>query len=904
MNDQSHDHSVHDDPTGILRGRVAGIEHDSEARQAVGAVLQQLGHAAESAAREVPAAGVKTIGGLVEILSLAEAQQTSEIVEFVQRVVPVLCQAFDGSSANDDELESFVNEAQQRWGEWLELVGSDGPSDAHDEAWSGEEAAVSEDDLPTPTAEELAALLSSCGPNADLVTEVEVTELDEAASESTNPFEDIVLTELPGPPTKLRASIPLEGELLEAYLDDAGRCLAGIEASILAFEQSPRDSQPLQQICRELHTLKGASASVGLGDLASYLHHVEEYLEARCESPSELEAQPFLTAVDGVRDLIHSLQQPTASDPTSSPPARAHAEDLGGDSEETVRVKASQLDRLMDMLAELVMLRNGRDSRLTDLQKLTDELIRCGTRLRTEGDEQPDSSKAGRSANPLREVANDILEIARRQRDAFDGVASENLAVSRFIRNFRQELTEARRLPISGLFRRLQRAVHDAARIEGKRVQLQLLGGHAGLERSLQERLYEPLLHIVRNAVSHGVETESDRRSAGKSAEGTVTLEARGAPNLLVLEVRDDGRGLDYDAIRRRGIERGILPADHPASREELAQLIFHPGFSTREAANAVAGRGVGMDVVAEALNRMGAWVEVESVPSEGTSIRLSIPLPSVIEHAMVFRSRGQLFGIPMQHVAQAREFRDDTDEDDTPIVWLNELFGDDRGAAELPQKRLIVSCRRGVDSNNRIQGRQFVLLVDEIIGPEEVVVRPLPPLLRLQSLVSGVTLSGTGQLLLLLDNQRLVETAVTQPDRAEGDHQLDELPRDGRKRVLVVDDSISARRCLARAIKQFGLETVEASDGREALGLLRQESFSAVFSDLEMPRVGGFDLLHEIRETATQDQLPVAIVSSRIEEEYQSQAANLGAIAYLPKPVTERRVGDVLQQMGLLQRA
>ena len=320
-----------------------------------------------------------------------------------------------------------------------------------------------------------------------------------------------------------------------------------------------------------------------------------------------------------------------------------------------VRVKSSQLNRLMDMLAELVMLRNRRETELSDLQEVYHELIGSVSKMRLLSNEGSVVSNACTSLQ-LSEVANDVLEVAQHVRDCARPVAEGNTAVSQFIRQFRQELVALRRTPVSGLFRRLQRVVRDAANAEDKEVRLQLIGEDAGIERSLQQRLYEPLLHIVRNSVCHGIERPEERTKSGKPSSGTITLEAKSGPDLFVIEIRDDGRGLDYDAIRRRGIESGLLASDQGASREELSQLIFHPGFSTRQSANQVAGRGVGMDVVASTIQRMRGWFEIDSEPNQGTRIRLSFPLPSVIQHAMVFRSGGQLFALPMQSVRSAGE--------------------------------------------------------------------------------------------------------------------------------------------------------------------------------------------------------------------------------------------------------
>ena len=923
MHDTQIESKTSDDPFSVADSALSDLGAVHSQQQATTA-FHDISQAAVNASQSIAADAALLFAQLVEILSVSDDAQNgdgsrqADIAEFLRGGVVVLRSSLE--AGDDSELYPLIEQARGRWGEWLELVDGELPAPTERDWDTVDDGS---DEFEEPSKEQLELILSSlasaneveAGPSTPpSSTEAPASYIDDAEiTLSGEPFTAGAVEDLPTMAPRLERPPSLDGELLEAYLDDANRCLSAIESTVIAYEERPHDQQPLQQMCRELHTLKGASASVGLTDLAGYLHQVEEFVQAQCDAGSSADAVKLLASVDIVRSQIATLQKPVEGEPTplaaTNKVAASSAPEISHDSDETVRVKASQLDRLMDMLAELVMLRNGRESRTADLQRLNDELIRCATRLRTEDDAVASKGLASRASNPLREVATDVLEIARSQREVSELIAGENLAVSRFIRSFRQELTEVRRLPVSGLFHRLQRAVHDAARTENKKVRLEMIGEHAGLERSLQEKLYEPLLHIVRNSVSHGIESEEARIAAGKPSGGTVTLEARGASNLLILEIRDDGGGLDYDAIRRRGIERGILAADQAASRAELAQLIFHPGFSTRDGANAVAGRGVGMDVVAEAVERMRSWIEVESSPGEGTKIRLSIPLQSVIEHTMVFRCGGQLFAVPMQYVRAAGEGVDDDSAEAGILttVACNDLIRPAQAALEGPQQRLVIGFGKKVSADSASSkyaqsGQQLSVLVDDILGPEEVVVRPLPPLLRHQSLVSGVTLSGTGELLLLLDSQQLIERGINLAGDSPATVKSSKpLARAHVSRVLVVDDSISARRALTRPLKHFGLETIEASDGIEALELLRDGGFAAVFSDLEMPRAGGLDLLREVSSFNHSSRVPVIIVSSRDEEDYKQQAKDLGAVAYLTKPAPESRVADELRRLGLL---
>ena len=636
----------------------------------------------------------------------------------------------------------------------------------HDESCDSDE----DTDLSVPSVDEISQLLSSIStaPIGEIDTDHKPAE--SVRADSDEPTESQNPTAIP----------ELDAELREAFMDDAGQCVAAMEDAILSFETNPSDPEPLRLIGRELHTLKGASASVGLEGLAEYLHAVEDSIGSNdvADKPADEipSAQDLLGHLDHVRGVIAQIQNQGAPQTTSAPTdisldsidspaasAQPSSESFSSDDrsndDESVRVKSSQLNRLMDMLAELVMLRNRRATELAELQEIYEELVDGVCRVRAGGDH----GESGQHVTNISASANQLMATAGRLRECSQPVAEGNEAVSRFIRQFRQELVELRRTPISGLFRRLQRVVRDAANAENKQVKLELVGEDAGIERSLQQRLYEPLLHIVRNCVCHGIEPPQQRLAGGKDACGTITLQAQSSADLFVIEVRDDGQGLNYDAIRRRGIESGLLQSGSSARDQELAQLIFQPGFSTRQSANQVAGRGVGMDVVSDTLKRMRGWIEVDSSAGEGTCIRLSFPLPSVISHTMVFRSSGQLYALPMQFIQNA-----DSNDKQLPSVRVEELTARRNSSVESSQipaegQRLVLSCNQLGQSSKNQTGRRVALVVDEIVGPEEVVVRPLPSLLKQHPICSGATLSGLGEIVLVLDSVRVMESVAQQ---------------------------------------------------------------------------------------------------------------------------------------------
>jgi chemotaxis protein histidine kinase CheA/ActR/RegA family two-component response regulator len=708
-------------------------------------------------------------------------------------------------------------------------------------------------------------------------------------------------------PQELRDS----AEMREAFLDDALRCLQEMEQ--VAMDTSGDAVARCQSFCRQLHTIKGAGASVGLHALAAYLHDVEEWLSEVAASGGEPDESLLLAAVDSVRrqtDVLNGHNQNTAADsspagdrptPTSSPAGSFSS----GGGEQSVRIRAARLDRLMDMLADLLSIRNRREARLDEMARFNEELGRCAGRLRRLGDETSDwngapqrrraASREDSSGIPggepsgrgvLDEVASDIAAIARELADTFQPLADENAALSQFIRHFRQELIQLRRLPAAGLFQRLRRAIHDAARAENKQVEIRLEGEDTGIEQAIQERLFEPLLHMVRNAVSHGIESPRDRSRARKSPHGTVTLSASASASMLTITVSDDGKGLDYDALRRRGFERGLLAPGSSPSPAQLARLIFHPGFSTRDSASQVSGRGVGMDVVATTMDRMQGRIDVDSRAGAGTSVQLSIPLTTGIEHVMVFRAGGDLYALPMRAVHSA----DRHSAHGVPAAMV-------RFAAAMGNEIPVRAETAGI--HTLMFDDRLGLEIDGIPGPSEVVVRPLPEMLRHHPLASGVVFSSSGESVLLLNAERArqwcerfhdqsckVATADAPPSQEVSSPPL--------RRALVVDDSLSARLLLSRKLVERGFEVSQAGDGLAALESLRTRQFDFVFTDIDMPRMGGLELLGEIRQDESLDVVTL-VVSSRPRKEVWKRAARNGAAGFLAKPVSSETLDNLL---------
>jgi CheY-like chemotaxis protein len=453
-----------------------------------------------------------------------------------------------------------------------------------------------------------------------------------------------------------------------------------------------------------------------------------------------------------------------------------------------------------------------------------------------------------------------------------------------------------------------------------------MLGEETSVDRAIQDKAFEPLLHVVRNAVAHGIEPPADRARACKPALGRVTLEARREGNTLVIAVEDDGKGLDTEAIADKARRLGWLAADETASPKQLNAFIFQPGFSTRSHANEISGRGVGMDVVAREVSKLRGTVDLTSQPGRGARITLRLPSQLALETTLIVRVFGHGFAVPASQIESVQPFEaaipssgslsDDGRHTDAsssrasptvlfrdqtiPVVFVSDTLGI-RHHTSPPWRKLMV-----VRAGSRLVG----LVVDTVEGTEDLVIKPLGALLAGHPLVSGTSLSVNGELISILNPKGLERWLIHHEvsEKVSAPASLAREPRRGfradRPTVLVVDDSISVRRGIARQLRGLGLDVHEVSDGMEALSRLRGSSYGLVVTDLEMPRLDGFALLAEMKRSAPLAAIPVVVASTLCDTETQRRVLELGAKALFCKPVDPGKLARITEQLlpGILR--
>jgi chemosensory pili system protein ChpA (sensor histidine kinase/response regulator) len=503
-----------------------------------------------------------------------------------------------------------------------------------------------------------------------------------------------------------------------------------------------------------------------------------------------------------------------------------------------------------------------------------------GALAKLSGDSPGESRDIGGALDGLGEIEVEFTDAISYLERATTALGGETESLRRTGDHLEEQVRRARLVPLDWLYGRLAAALREIERAGNRRAELVFAGGEIELDKSVMEQLGDPLLHLLRNAIAHGVEPEPERLARGKPAKGRITISTRQEGEFVFVEVEDDGAGLAREAVRDALVRGGRLAEGAALPETLLVQAIFEAGFSSRPQADALAGRGMGLDIVKKALVRLGGDVTVEYEEGRFTRFRLRLPPTAAITQALLFKVGGQVYAVSAAHVVEALPLGADDPSpfSDVPVLRLQALLG-----AEMPPGRRLAALRI------RYGGRGFIVTCDKIIGPRTIVVRPLGPVLAPLPLYAGVTVSGAGKAQLVLDLGALAEAAHG-AGRATGIGARRTQPR-----VLVVDDSRLSREAAARLLAGAGYHPITAEDGWEAWEMLGERRFDAVVTDLEMPRVDGFELIARIRSEPTLRGLPVVVLSSRTSQATRDRALRAGASTVLPKVPNKRGLAEAL---------
>ena len=600
-------------------------------------------------------------------------------------------------------------------------------------------------------------------------------------------------------------------------------------------------------------------------------------------------------------DDIHSDDDDAASVGESSSSTEAQPARQGEKSQTktqaTVRIKTSQVDRLLNLVSEVVISQIKDEQRVRDLRMaagLSVEMQQLWSRIRSTMSMLPIDEQNMLDADMR--IFDDLLGSQRRSLVSIaKAYADDTSRTSAVVGDLQEQAMELRMLPVSTVFNSFPRAMRDLARQYKKDVELIIEGGDTELDKKVLEEINDPLVHIMRNAVDHGIEPAAERVAAGKPAAGTIKLSARQEGDHIVIEVSDDGAGIDPARVKAAAVRKGYLTESEAKSMSdrEARYLIFEKGFSTAAIITEISGRGVGMDVVREfVVERLKGSLDVDSELGQGTRFRLTIPLTLAIIRALLLRVSGQTFALPTSSVEETARVEPSEiikveghevirrQRRTIPLVPLRDILGldaieQDSEGGKIPVATLAFS------------GHRLGLIVDAFVGEQQIVIKTLGTHLKRVDNVAGVTILGAGEVVPILSVPDLMANGRQLTGaRMRRTGQVKEKQA-GPRKILICEDSFTTRELERSIFEAAGYDVETATDGAMGLARLREGlNPDAVVTDVQMPNMTGFELTKAIKSDETLVHIPVIIVTSLERDEEKAEGINAGADAYITKSV------------------
>ena len=698
-------------------------------------------------------------------------------------------------------------------------------------------------------------------------------------------------------------------ELVQDFLVETNEIIENLDHDLVELESNQNDLELLNKIFRGAHTMKGSSSFLGFNKLAELTHHAEDILNKLRKGEMVVTREimdTLLEFVDKTKQIISDIENGTdttdcssviedlklasegkltsktknnksaAQVPATAPkpqaaPKKQEAPKVVHQAtsvEQTIRVDVSRLDSLVNLVGELVLSRNMLSQIAGELEnKFENEYL----------------------VEQLLVATNAI------------GMNTTELQLA---------IMKTRMIAIGKVFNRFPRVVRDIARDTGKEIELVISGEETELDKQVIESIGDPLLHMIRNSCDHGVETPEVRLAKGKPRMGTVNLSAYHEGNHVVIEIKDDGAGMDPDKIKRKAIEKGVITVDEANSMDDRQafSLIFKPGFSTADKITNISGRGVGMDVVRTNIEKLNGIITIDSKIDEGSTFYLKLPLTLAIIQALLVEVAGETFAIPLASVvetvritneeihsfegSEVLKLRDRV----LSLIRLDEAFALD----ELEQDEIYVVVVA-------LAEKQLGLIVDKLIGQEEIVIKSLGDYLGGNPGIAGATITGDGRVRLILDVAGVIEVAQNMPRRIRNTKKLSSNKRSSVQaapkksnavKVLICDDSSTDRKITKKVLEsQDWIETVEAPSAKDALNILeRDNGIDLIISDIMMPDMDGFRLTRSIREKGYD--IPIIAISARLEPSDRKKMNASGMNAFIQKPINQQLLVDKIDEL------
>ncbi|MDR2874317.1 MAG: Hpt domain-containing protein [Methylobacillus sp.] len=757
----------------------------------------------------------------------------------------------------------------------------------------------------------------------------------------------------PQPVSQAPAYVPVEDtdhidqQLLELFLEESGELMLLAGRQLRDWQAKPEDAQPQQALQRALHTLKGSARMAGAMRIGENLHNLETRVEEALSegAPTAANFAAFFSQYDTISEQLDELRRyaempteialvPSVADevmpetqaqlqPQQHQPQQAQPlASEGLTVTPTMRVRPETIDYLVNEAGEVSIARSRIERQMetfkSSLQELTDSVNRLRGQLREveiEAETQMQSrlsqlQEAHETFDPLefdrytrfqeltRMMAESVHDVATVQQGLMGSLNETDAALneqSRMTRQLQQGLMRTRMVRFDTISERLHRIVRQTSGELQKPADLDIQGEAVEIDRSVLEKMIGPMEHLLRNAIAHGLEDAEKRAAAKKPETGHISIQARQEGNEIILSLSDDGAGLDFNKIRNKARALNLLNDAQLNDPAELVSIIFESGFSTSENLTQVSGRGIGLDAVRTDITGLGGRVEVASDPGQGSVFTIYLPLTLAVNQTVLISVGGEEYLLPAQMVEQVQNIRQNelaAVEESGQFLWggwqhtlhrLSRLLGKPAAHHEAQAYTPVMLLRSGK--------RRIALIVDEILGNREIVVKNIGPQLAGMGSVSGATVMGDGKVMLILNPIHMAfrEVLIAAETAAAVPEPVVEAPT--QPIIMVVDDSLTMRKVISRLLTREGYQAVTAKDGVDALQQLETVKPEVILLDIEMPRMDGFELARAVRGNPKTARIPMIVISSRTADKHRAYAQELGVNVYLGKPYQEEEL-------------
>ena len=758
-------------------------------------------------------------------------------------------------------------------------------------------------------------------------------------------------------------------EILEDFLVEAFELIEQIDHDLVELEANPEDLELLNRIFRVAHTVKGSSSFLNFDVLTKLTHHMEDVLNKARHG--ELKITPdimdvVLESVDMMKALLRSIRERgndvdagvnisdicdrltainEGKDISSSKPKEEVKEEAkessAMDQEPEVDVNSLSEAEVEAEIERLLKVRKAEDQARREKQKQNEQSEAPAPKVETSApkESKPQQKESNTPAQSSASAVEQTIRVEVKRLDNLMNLIGELvLGKNRLLKiyddveeryegeKFLEELNQVvsqlslvttdiqlavmktRMLPIAKVFNKFPRMVRDLSRELGKQIDLEISGEETELDKSIVEEIGDPLVHIIRNSCDHGIEDPKDRLAAGKPEKGVIELKAYNEGNHIVVEIVDDGKGIDALAVKMKALERGLITereVDNMTDKEAFS-LIFKPGFSMAKQVTNVSGRGVGMDVVKTNIEKLNGIIDIDSEVGRGTIMKLKIPLTLAIIQSLLVGSQEEFYAIPLASVKETvrvpvddiytiegknvLRLRDEV----LSLVRLSDLFGVKQIFESGDQTYVVVI---------NVADSKLGIIVDSLIGQEEIVIKSLGNYLQNIRGIAGGTIRGDGKVTLIVDVGMIMDMAkeIKIDIRAsmESSAQMSKKEKPSDYKVLIVDDSKMDRTIMQKSLEPIGVTVLEATNGIEALNIVKSgdHSIDAMLIDIEMPRMDGYTLAGEIRKYSKYRNLPLIAVTSRTSKSDRLRGVEVGMTEYITKPYSPEYLENVVRK-------